>query len=422
MDKKELRALSKNQLIEIIFGLAQKVEDLERLLKAFDNAHTPSSKQKKRNTKPRDPNQPRFPGKPQGSNGGGIQLPPLDDVVDHTLDTCPVSGLPVGLPVGCRKKTVIDFPDKPIRVIEHRIWQYISPVTGEIIEPEVALPSGIYGPNIQSITAMLKNLTNSHAKIAQFFRELGAPSFSTAQVQHIADFLAEKLEPIREQYLEELRKQPYVHSDETTMRKDGKNGYIWGVFSKTIAIFSAQMSRARTHIEELLPEYEGIVVRDGYVAYDIYKTQRCWAHLLREFKELAEEDQEITVQYTRAKLLYNDLKVLKEKPPDEHAIAKAKWQLQDIVTCLKTINQGHKLATLIQNGGDDWFTALYHPEVPLENNLAERELRPIVLLRKVIGCYRNEKGKKWIDNVLSVLHTWKLQGKNLYQQLRTITT
>ncbi|HLC85236.1 MAG TPA: transposase, partial [Candidatus Nanoarchaeia archaeon] len=61
-------------------------------------------------------------------------------------------------------------------------------------------------------------------------------------------------------------------------------------------------------------------------------------------------------------------------------------------------------------------------EVPLDNNHAERELRPIVLLRKVIGCYRNEKGQKWIDNVLSVLHTWKLQGKNLYQQLRIIPT
>jgi len=436
LDKKEWIESNKFELLRIIFNqddtikrlekcieeFKKKNEELTRRLMAYDNAHTPSSKQKKNNTE-RDPNKPRFPGKPKGSSGGGVQLPAPDEVVEHKLDVCPISGLPVGLPVGYRKKTVIDFPDKPIRVVEHRIWQYVSPLTGEIIENAVVLPHGIYGPNIQSITVLLKNLTNSNAKIAQFFKELGAPSFSTAQVQHIADFYADKLAPIREGYLEELRKQPYVHGDETGMRKDGKNGYIWGIFSKTIAIFSAQMSRARKHIQTLLPNYIGVIVSDGYNAYtEFLHRQRCWAHLLREFKDFAEQDDEISAQYVRVKLLYEHLKMLKEKPPDENAIAKSKWQLQDITTCLKTIKKGRKLATLIENGGDDWFTALYYPEVPLENNHAERELRPIVLLRKVIGCYRNEKGQKWIDIVLSVLHTWKLQGKNLYQQLRTIPT
>ena len=111
------------------------------------------------------------------------------------------------------------------------------------------------------------------------------------------------------------------------------------------------------------------------------------------------------------------MKLLNEKPPDENEIAKVKWLLNDIVICLSVIKGASKLVTLIKNGGDDWFTALYYEGVPLTNNHAERELRPIVLLRKTIGCYRNEKGKAWIDNVVSMLHTWKLQGKNLFQTL-----
>ena len=87
---------------------------------------------------------------------------------------------------------------------------------------------------------------------------------------------------------------------------------------------------------------------------------------------------------------------------------------------IKTIKEAKGLVTLIENGGNDWFTALYYQGVPLDNNHAERELRPIVLLRKSIGCYRNEKGKKWIDNVVSVLHSWKLQGKNLFKNLNSI--
>jgi transposase len=415
--KKELRKLSKNQLIEIILDHQGRIEKLEQYLKSFDNAHTPSSKKRKKNTEKKEDN-PRFPGKPKGGNGGGLQLPEPDEVVEHKLDTCPASGLPLGKPIGYYKKTIIDFPDKPIQVTEHRVMKYISPTTGEIVYADVSLPRGVYGKNMQSIVVMLKNLTNSHGKIAGFLRELGAPSFSSAEVQRIADYYALKLKGIRENNLSKLQDEPYLHADETGFRKDGHNGYVWGVFSTTISIFSAAMNRARENIKQLLKNFKGVIVCDGYNAYDEFALrQRCWSHLLRDVRDLAEKNDEIEVQYKRLKVLYDHLKVLNAKPPDENAIAKARWVLQDIVTCLKVIKPARKLVTLIENGEDDWFTALYHEGVPLQNNHAERELRPIVLLRKSIGCYRNKKGKNWIDIVVSVLHTWKLQNKNLFRQL-----
>lgn len=419
--KKELRKLSKNELIEIILSYKDRLEKLEHHLKAFDNAHTPSSKKLKKNTDKKE-EKPRFPGKPKGGNGGGIVLPPPDDIVEHKLDACPFSGLPLGKPVGYWKKIVIDFPDKPILVTEHRIMKYISPATGKIIFAEVDLPKEIYGKNIQAITIMLKNLTNSQKKIADFMRELGAPSFSDVEVQNITNKFAETVESERNSMLEQIRTEKYIHADETGFRRDGQNGYIWGVFTKSISILCAATSRARINIKELLKNFKGVIVVDGYNAYDEFLLkQRCWVHLIRDFKKYAEENPEIHTQYLRLKTLYEEMKILNEKPPDEQAIIRCKWTLKDIVTCLKTIKQAKKLVTLIENGGDDWFTALYHEDVPLHNNHAERELRSIVLLRKNIGCYRNEKGKKWIDNAISVLHTWRLQGKNLFQNLRTVT-
>jgi hypothetical protein len=150
--KKELRQFSKSQLIDIIISLEEKIEKIERYLKAFDNPHTPSSKQLKKNIKDNESEdneessdeekkKPRFPGKPQGSNGGGIKLPEPDKIEEHKLDACPISGLPLGDPIGYRVKTEIDFPDKPIQTIEHRIMQYISPASGEIIEANVKTSS-----------------------------------------------------------------------------------------------------------------------------------------------------------------------------------------------------------------------------------------------------------------------------------------
>jgi len=401
--------------------LRARIIELERYLKAFDNAHTPSSMKRKKNTEKKEGNLPRFPGKPPGSGGGGIQLPPPDKIVEHTLDNCLLSGLPLGEPIGYRKKIIVDFPDKPIIVTEHRIMQYISPATGEIIEANVNLPNHIYGPNLRSIVAMLKNLTNSHKKIADFLRELGAPSFSTERVQNITDDFTHFLESRRDGFLTEIREAPYLHADETTMRKDGQNGYIWNICTPKISLFFARMSRGFKEIKSILPVYNGVIVRDGYKVYNDYQlTQRCWVHLLREVREISEKNKEVRPQYERLKLLYEQLKILNDKPPDDKAIEEAKWKLKDITICLDAIRKGRKLATLIKNGREDWFTALYYEGVPLENNHAERELRPLVLLRKTIGCYRNEKGQRWIDIVISVLHTWKLQGINIFQQLREV--
>ena len=419
------RLREKDKIIEAqqqeINELKERITKLENYLKAFDNAHTPSSKQRKKNTKKKDNDKPRFPGKPPGSKGGGIKLPPPDEVVEHTLDKDPVSGLPLGEPIGYRKKIIIDFPDKPIQTIEHRIMQYISPVSGEIIEKDVKLSNNIYGNNLRAIVSMLKNLTNSHGKIAEFLQELGAPSFSTERVQSISDEFTYLLEDKRDAYLEELRQSHYAHSDETGMRKDGVNGQIWNVCTKTISLFFARMSRARKEIEQILGKFKGVLVTDGYKVYDYFELrQRCWVHLLRGVRDIAQKDNEVKAQYERLKLLYGRLKELNAKPPDDKAIKNVKWMLGDIATCLDAIRKGRKLAILIKNGKDDWFTALYHKGVPLENNHAERELRPLVLLRKTIGCYRNEKGQRWIDIVVSVLHTWKLQGINIFQQLRAV--
>ena len=105
-------------------------------------------------------------------------------------------------------------------------------------------------------------------------------------------------------------------------------------------------------------------------------------------------------------------------PPSEKEIEKVKWMFNDIVTCLKPLDGASKLVTLLKNGGNDWFTALYYEGMPLDNNFAERELRRVVLLRKTIGCIRTWKGKRWIEIVMSVLHTWRLQGKNIFQNLK----
>jgi hypothetical protein len=51
------------------------------------------------------------------------------------------------------------------------------------------------------------------------------------------------------------------------------------------------------------------------------------------------------------------------------------------------------------------------------NNRAERALREHVVQRKIMGTFRNGKGTRTYETIMTVLATWKQQGRNLFQTL-----
>ncbi len=211
---------------------------------------------------------------------------------------------------------------------------------------------------------------------------------------------------------------PILTVDETGLRKDGQKGQAGGIFTNGIALLNAELSRGKWIANKLLSNYGGVCITDGYKGYDdIPLRQRCWTHLIREFEDLTKKYKDAEVFHRRIKKLYNELKGYTQDVPENKAKKYFKFQLNDIVGCLKTQKWGRKLAKLTENGGDDWFNAWNYPGVPFQNNLAEQGLRRIVMHRKRMGCYRTEVGKNWINVCLSVMQTWRLQNRNVLANL-----
>jgi len=205
------------------------------------------------------------------------------------------------------------------------------------------------------------------------------------------------------------------------LRKDGQSGYVWGFFTNGIALLNAELSRGKNIANNFLARFFGVTISDGYLGYDdVALRQRCWSHLIREFEELAKKHEEAKVFLDRIRELYKQLIVYTADIPSENVKAYLRFQLKDIVTCLDARTWGRKLATLIENGRDDWFTAWDYPGVPFQNNLAERGLHRIVMHRKRMGCYRNEVGVNWINVCISVMQTWRLQERNVLANLITM--
>lgn len=157
-------------------------------------------------------------------------------------------------------------------------------------------------------------------------------------------------------------------------------------------------SRSSEVVKEILgTDYSGANVTDGWRAYHYLNlVQRCWAHLLREVdsnKDISEEGRILSEE------IHNRYRFLKEflgKDPPINERKKQKQQLdQELANLVKeyedSIHTKH-LVTYLKNGLGIWYTYLLHPGMPPTNNLGEQAIREHVIMRKIIGTFRSEKG------------------------------
>jgi len=74
----------------------------------------------------------------------------------------------------------------------------------------------------------------------------------------------------------------------------------------------------------------------------------------------------------------------------------------------------------IDGGLDHWLTLVGEPAVSPTNNAAENALCEPVVLRKIIGTLRNDRGMFVHETLLSLLTTWHQQGRNPYEELKRV--
>jgi len=111
-------------------------------------------------------------------------------------------------------------------------------------------------------------------------------SLSRATMSHWSRNIGEKLAPLWQMLLDEIKKNSYLQMDETTllvMKEKGKTNqgtsYIWvmrgGPTGKEIILFKYDPSRAGKVARKLLEGYEGIVQADGYKGYNFIESELC---------------------------------------------------------------------------------------------------------------------------------------------------
>jgi len=403
-------------LISIILQQEERIREIEAYLMAFDNPHTPSSKIRSKKNTQRDESKPRFPGKPEGSNGGGIDMPKPDKEVKITKDSCPKCGRKLGKEKDTYSFRQMDIPEFFFTTIQYTVALYECSCGNEVDAGE-DMQKGFYGPNIAAFIGYLKKEGLSYKAIAGLLGEVYVLPISSVGVYGKFTSLTESMRSERERIRRKINRSDHANMDETGLRKDGRNGHVRNVSTPDSCLFEYDKSRGAEVAQRILNNFNGALVTDDYKAYLWHQLrQLCWSHLLREAKEFAERYDGAKAQYERLKLLYEKAKRAQEIKDTSQYGALA-WELEDIASCYHPLDGCRTMYSKLHKRAGLWLLGVKMPNVPLTNNHAERCLRKIVLHRNRMGCIRNEKGEDFVNIFLSCVNTWKLRGKNTFEEL-----
>ena len=258
----------------------------------------------------------------------------------------------------------------------------------------------------------------------QLLRQYGL-DISPATILDLTRRAADAVQSEYDTILERVRNAPILYVDETSIDVQGKKHWIWAFTTPAETFVVIRNSRGtKVLIEVLTRRFKGMIVCDGWKPYAKFtnRIQRCWAHLLRESKDLAEKIAEAVPLHRALTRLHDKLiDALESDPPPE---TREKLLHNAEATLKRWLNRGYgsakveKLIGKIENGFDYWFTFVTHPGVESTNNRAERALREHVVQRKIVGTLRNRKGTSIHERIMTVLATWAQQGLNSLQMMK----
>ena len=421
------------KLHETVQVQAERICELEEQLSKL-GVGKPKAHWVKRNVPAKEPGSPR---KKRAQPCARKSLVPTQ-VVCHAVDVCPKCKRKLSGGWVKWKHQVTDIPPVEVDVTDHLFMERECGVCGTRYVPsssqvlsEIVVGKRSIGINLMCLIAHLKTVCLVPiAKIRTLLYTLFGVKISKGEIAELLSAVSGIGESEYDKLRDQIRGSPFVHGDETGWRENGRNGYLWSFSTPRVRYFTYDHSRGGRVVTEVLSdEYMGTVVADFYAGYNAHGglKQRCWVHFDRDLDALEAKNPDdasvvfwvdwVLDVYYRAKET-----VERDYTDKERSVLRKEFEEQILVLAepyltLKDAPQ-HTLAKRINNFVDELFTFVEYPDVPSENNAAERAIRPAVIARKVSGGTRSARGSKTNSVLMSLFGTWTAQCLNTYDACR----
>jgi len=283
------------------------------------------------------------------------------------------------------------------------------------------------GPRMRALAMFLRNdIGISYRKVPRAIEGMFGFSFVPASLIAFERVLAGLAEPLVDDIAKKIGSSDgAVHADETYWTLNGQRAYYWLHATTEYVHFQFDSSRKGEVSRDVLgANFAGTLVTDcysGYHAHQAKAKQKCLAHVARR----AHEWQPLTAEGSADYAFFEGVKQWVKRGCEFHRRRKlnelssealtteAGWlraELSRLEGCLLDHEKALTLQARLQRHHEEWLVFVDDPRVPPTNNLAERKLRPLVVLRKVTFGHRTQAGAKRMAKIMTVQETAKAHG------------
>jgi transposase len=324
---------------------------------------------------------------------------------------------------------VIELPPLAAHVVEYQGHARFCPDCGQVTR--AAIPEGIRAHSVgPRLTAIMSYLVGCHHVSKRGVEEIvetvfGAP-ISLGTVSNLEREMSAALEPPYAEAIATVREAPVKHLDETGWKKAGRKRWLWVAATTNVAAFLIHTFRNVTALRRLLgTTLKGLFCTDRLRTYDglpVMRRQVCWAHLKRNFEKLIKRG-------GKAKAVGEGFLEVQERVFELWHLFRGggctRRQLGDriapfMMAMLDIIEWGERsrdaktvrfCAALREVFPALWLFVVEEGVEPT-NNHAERVQRLAVLWRKCcFGCH-SDSGCRFVERLLTVVQSLRLQKRN----------
>lgn len=363
-----------------------------------------------------------------GHRGHCRQTPThIDQRKTHRAACCPACGSGLRRCGQTRTRYTEDLPaDLHAEVTEHTIHRDWCPRCRKKVEPVVpdALPQATLGNRTLVFTAWLHYaLGTTVSQIIEVFNFHLQLKLTAGGLVQMWQRLAAILSPWYEEIGQQARDSAVLHGDETGWRVNGTTHWLWCFANPELTYFLIDRSRGSPVLLEFFgEEFAGTLVSDFWGAYNAVACgarQMCLVHLLRDLKHV--EKYKATVPDWPAfakqlrRLLGDAIRLWRRQAASGEDTYAARRQrlstrLQRLIDTPWANSEAKRLVKRLRRHHNDLFTFVDQDGVPFENNLAERAIRPAVLIRKTSYGNRSAQGADPQAILMSIFRTLKQPG------------
>ena len=424
-----------------------------------NSSQPPSTDPHKKRTRSLREQSGRKPGGQVGHPGqtlGFVEQP--DRLVIHALESCSLCGSSLSESVikGSERRQVHDLPPQQVEVTEHQAPTKVCGRCGT--QNKAEFPAGVnapvqYGAGVKSVAAYLMGYQLlPYERCAEAMNDLFnchlSPGTLATLLKRCAGELVEPMMLIEEG----LRKSSVIGVDETSLRVAGRQDWVHVTATDNLTLLVHAKRRGTPAITEIdiLPQYQGVCVHDGFSSYDQYgqcRHAQCNAHILRELNYVIDTSKAAWAREMKTLLLdikgavgeasaagkkqltvrqkseflskYNQVVVAAGKLYEP--LRKKKGRAKTAGTRESPITAAaRKLVNRLAAKRDEILLFMHDFLVPFDNNQSERDLRMLKVKQKISGCFRTSVGAQEFCRLRSYVATMKKQGRSVMETIKSV--